>query len=47
MFVIWRDKNTIIEGFYSQSMVTYLLSKHHTETDGIFGDILTNERLNR
>ncbi|CAI6376784.1 unnamed protein product [Macrosiphum euphorbiae] len=40
-----ETKTQLLEGFYSQSMVTYLLSKHHTETDGMFDDILTYERL--
>lgn len=42
-----ETKTQLLEGFYSQSMVTYLLSKHHTETDGMFDDILTYERLNK
>jgi len=42
-----KTKPQLLEGFYSQSMVTYLLSKYHTETDGMFDDILTYERLNK
>jgi len=31
-----ETKTQLLEGFYSQSMVTYLLSRHHTDTDGTY-----------
>ncbi|XP_050538636.1 uncharacterized protein LOC126904043 [Daktulosphaira vitifoliae] len=40
-------KTQLLEGFYSRDMVTYLLSKHHKDTDEIFNDIQTYENLNK
>jgi len=42
-----ETKTQLLEGFYSLSMVTYLLSRHHTSTDGIFDDVSNYERLNK
>jgi len=42
-----ETKTQLLEGFYSKSMITYLLSKHHKDTDSIFDDVLTYERLNK
>lgn len=42
-----ETKTQLLEGFYSQGMITYLLSRQHNDTDSILDDILTYERLNK
>lgn len=42
-----ETKTQLLEGFYSQNMVTYLLSRPHTDTDSKLNDILTYKQLNK